>query len=603
MKNIFVLAILTVALSACQSVQPVASRPATYPAEWKVQYTQAKALPADYAFGHQISTFKKGQTFAPAEQPLVTDIEWERDIAVPLRDGTVIYADVLRPVGGGKFPAIVAWSPYGKTLPLDVVQSGVDPKTVSGLYKSEGPDANFWVSNGYAIVHPDPRGIGKSEGDAHVWGSVDADDGYDVIEWIAQQPWSNGHVGMHGTSWLAMAQWFIAAKNPPHLKAIALWNGASDIYRHNMLYGGIPNTAFGGMVIASFKGGGKVERPDLMAKTNPLMSAYWQDKSAPLEAVKVPAYVGVDVITDLHRLGAFEGYRRLGSERKWLRVNNNQEWTDQYSLENQQDLLNFFDYYLKGKTDNGWLDTPKVRTAILDKDGKDAINVPYSDFPIPGTQYQKLYLSQDQTLENALPQNEGKSSYVSENEQISFTHRFAENTQLTGYFKAKLWVATDDTDDMDMFVLVEKLDKDGNVVVPNPVVAQQYLPVPPAGPHGRLRVSLRALDQKLSKDFIPVQSFTKSEPLKKGEIVPVEIAIMPHSVYFKAGEQIRLTIAGQEFKGKSTTENSGSFFLSADSGAKNSALAPLKTINKGRHHIYTGGKYDSYLFIPAIPQR
>jgi putative CocE/NonD family hydrolase len=158
-----------------------------------------------------------------------------------LRDGVTIYTDVLRPVGNGEMPAIVAWSSYVKTIPQKDVQSGVDPKEVTCLTKSEGPDAGFWVSHGYAVVNRDARGAGKSKGDIHGWGSVDGQDGHDVIELIVQQPWSTGKVAMHGTSWLAIAQWFIAETKPPHLSAIAPWNGMSDVYRQNAMFGGIPN--------------------------------------------------------------------------------------------------------------------------------------------------------------------------------------------------------------------------------------------------------------------------------------------------------------------------------------------------------------------------
>jgi hypothetical protein len=68
-------------------------------------------------------------------------------------------------------------------------------------------------------------------------------------------------------------------------------------------------------------------------------------------------------------MGTFEGYRRLGSTDKWLRIDNRQEWVDQYDPASEADLLKFFDYFLRG-ADNGWQKTPKVRMAILDPGGK-----------------------------------------------------------------------------------------------------------------------------------------------------------------------------------------------------------------------------------------
>jgi hypothetical protein len=69
-------------------------------------------------------------------------------------------------------------------------------------------------------------------------------------------------------------------------------------------------------------------------------------------------FVNHRAVTDLHRMGTFEGYRRLRSKDKWLRVDNREEWTDPYDPANEADLLRFFDYFLRG-TDNGWKTLPR----------------------------------------------------------------------------------------------------------------------------------------------------------------------------------------------------------------------------------------------------
>jgi len=570
-----------------------APRAASYPANWNVVFSPAATLPAEYAFGPQTKILKKGAVFPPAARPLPCDISWDRDVPVKLRDGVTIYTDILRPVGDGKVPAIIAWSPYGKTIPQENVQSGVDPKDVTGLSKSEGPDAGFWVAHGYAVINPDPRGAGKSQGDIHAWGSVDGQDGHDVIEWIAQQTWSTGKVALHGTSWLAMAQWFIAETNPPHLCAIAPWNATSDVYRQNTMFGGIPNVAFLAGVFGHLAGPARVERPDLMAEDHKLMDAYWQDKAAKLEAITIPTYAVTDVVTDLHRMGTFEGYRRLGSKDKWLRVNNRQEWTDQYDDENEADLLKFFDHFMRG-ADNGWETTPKVRMAVLDPGGEDRLNVPYTSWPLQQTQYERLYLGADQHLQLSPASTMFQASYPAATGQCVFTFRFRSDTQVTGYLKAHLWVEAKDADDADLFVLVEKLDKDGNLLVPNETSARQYFPIPPAGTHGRLRASLRKPDPALSTDFIPIQSFNQPQMLNPGEIVPLEIAIMPASEIFHAGEQLRLTIAGHEFTAPPGPPPTGLLAFMPN-------LPPLPTKNAGVHVIHGGGDYQSFLQIPVIP--
>jgi putative CocE/NonD family hydrolase len=138
-----------------------------------------------------------------------------------MRDGVTIYADVFRPAAASHpIPAIVAWSPYGKgnggnqSLDDFPFRAGVPRSALSGLQMWEAPDPAYWCAQGYAVVNVDARGAYMSEGRQAVWGTQEGRDGYDLVEWIAQQPWCNGRIGFAGNSWLAIAQWFIAAERP-----------------------------------------------------------------------------------------------------------------------------------------------------------------------------------------------------------------------------------------------------------------------------------------------------------------------------------------------------------------------------------------------------
>ena len=200
-------------------------------------------------------TLPKGSVQRKGGLPLPCDIIFERDVAVPMRDGVTIYIDVFRPTGADRVPAIVAWSPYGKkgghqTLDRLPGRLGIPVSALSDLQAWEGPDPAYWCNRGYAVVNSDARGAFGSEGDIHHWGSQEGEDGHDLIEWLSGRDWCNGRIGLSGNSWLAIVQWYIASTQPPHLAAIAPWEGFSDFYRNNLARGGIPDTGFNDSILA-----------------------------------------------------------------------------------------------------------------------------------------------------------------------------------------------------------------------------------------------------------------------------------------------------------------------------------------------------------------
>src|SRR6185503_15572166 len=123
----------------------------------------------------------------------------ERNASVRLRDGVRIYVDVYRPAGTvGDLPALLGWSPYGKHNTSDRLvwpAAGVAPGWISAYTAFEAPDPRYWCARGYAIVYPDPRGAWYSEGELRHGGMGEAEDCFDLIQWMAEQPWSSGKVG------------------------------------------------------------------------------------------------------------------------------------------------------------------------------------------------------------------------------------------------------------------------------------------------------------------------------------------------------------------------------------------------------------------------
>ena len=511
-------------------------------------------------------------------------IRIERDVRVPMRDGVILYTDIFRPEGAEDIPAIIPWSPYGKAMPYlgDGPMPGVP--AVSAMTKFEGPDPAYWCRQGYAVINADARGAGHSGGDIVQFSPAEGRDAHDLIEWVAALDWCNGKVGMTGNSWLAIAQWFAAAERPPHLSAIAPWEGLMDMYRDSLCIGGVPEIGFIEMIFHIMFGPNRVEDNGAMIRKYPLMNAYWQDKIAKVENIEIPAYV-VASYNPLHTRGTFDAFRRMASNDKWLRVHNTQEWADYYDPKNIEDLRRFFDRYLKDLK-NDWEKTPRVRLSVLDPGGEDQINRPEKEWPLARTQYQKLYLDADTgKLSAESAKHEQTTRYRADDGkgQAVFTMTFKEDTELTGYMKLRLWVEADGADDIDLFVYVSKLDANGT-----PLPAH-VLGFPNPGSRGILRVSHRELDEAKSTPAEPYLLHRREQRLKPKEIVPVEIGIWPIGMRWHAGQQLRLVIQGF-----------AAWWLE-DKAFPNGPIFKYDLRNKGEHVIHTGGKYDSHLLVPTIP--
>jgi len=126
----------------------------------------------------------------------------EVDVVIPMRDGVVLRAELLRPIGPGPFPTLVYRTPYGADAAVD------DHTTFERA-----------VARGYAVVVQDVRGRYRSDGEFRPYEN-EGKDGYDTIEWAARQPWSDGNIGTFGLSYPGAVQWLAAVESPPHLKAM-----------------------------------------------------------------------------------------------------------------------------------------------------------------------------------------------------------------------------------------------------------------------------------------------------------------------------------------------------------------------------------------------
>jgi len=146
----------------------------------------------------------------------------DKNVPIPMRDGTVLKADIARPDADEPVPAILARSPYSKDFHVST---------------------NAWMpfvnaaTAGYAVVFQDVRGRFESEGDFYPY-VHEGPDGYDTVEWLAAQPWCNARVGMAGGSYLGLAQWLAAVESPAHLGALCPLIAPSEGYEGYAYQGG-----------------------------------------------------------------------------------------------------------------------------------------------------------------------------------------------------------------------------------------------------------------------------------------------------------------------------------------------------------------------------
>ena len=530
---------------------------------------------------------RMGQGFCPAFNQRTYEaapgIVCDQDVAVVMRDGVTIYADIFRPAdAAASVPVIISWSWFGKRPGEGMSEwqiMGVPPGTVSRLAKFESPDPMFWCYNGYAVANVDVRGAGHSEGNVHMFTHQDSEDGYDFIEWIATQPWCNGKVGMAGNSGVAMHQWRIAAYQPPHLACIAPWEATTDLYRESLFEGGVPALSFNEFIAAQVTGNGGVDDQVAMARKYPLMNEYWEDKIPDFKKVICPIYATAG-FSHFHLRGSVQAYRKAKSKKKWIRMHRDFEWPDAYDPNNIEDLKRFYDRYLKD-IHNGWEMTPKVRVDVMDAYDCDyQVQRAEEAFPIKRTEYKRYYLdSASMSMSDQPSVLVSKFTYDPETEEAVFDMTFEEDTELTGYMYLRLFVEADGHDDMDIFVNIQKADENGDWL------PWYTLNEPHPGAWGKARVSHRELDEKLSTKYQPVMAHRRELKLTPGEVVPVDIEIVPSSRIWHKGQKLRVQVSGRYIR-------EGWF-------------EPLSwdTDNRGKHILHTGGEYESYIQVPVIPPK
>src|SRR5499433_95025 len=547
----------------------------------------------------------------PADHEL---IEPTKIVAIPMRDGVILFAALFLPKGPGRYPTLFAASPYR-------FDNDYAPPYPMYLWRETGP-VGCYVDHGYAFVHMDVRGTGRSEGEYRFLDQVEQRDLHDAIEWIAIQPWSNGNVGGIGQSYYAMTQWFMAIQNPPHLKCIAPYDGLIDVYRASAFSGGIPGAFFSlwydQIVRPINQHPARGPSRDLPWDMPPAMrqhtsyDAFWKERSAAeqLDKIKVPVYsIGLWTKVDLHLNGNIVGYQRVASPKKLLLLGTSNLYAAVSDFSgvafHEKFLLPFYDCYLKGRA-TAYLNEPNVRYFV---GGADEFKTA-DTWPPAHIDYQAFYLKDgpsgsitslnDGALDTAEPDRDNAlTSFDYPNpgwrvgvvgfdadgrldasrRVLTFTTApLAADLEIAGPIKLILYAASSNCDTDFVVKLYDQAPQSPDLRVKDAQPASQVVT------KGWLRASHRAVDPMLSTEYALWYTHADPQPLEPGAVTKVEVAVMPTAYRFKKGNRIRIDLAN----GDSALTEFGWF---------HHEYTPDKL---GQDTIFHSERYPSQLLLPVV---
>jgi uncharacterized protein len=508
----------------------------------------------------------------------VTDL----DVAVPMRDATTLRADIHRPVGGGKYPVLIAASPYPRQIqdlgaPMGFIEAG---------------STDFFVPRGYVHVIANLRGTSGSEGTFGFHDAQERLDLFDLVEWAAEQTWSNGRIGMIGISYFAMAQLEAASQHPPHLEAIFPIATSSDLYEgvyhhglfnatfispflsmvgttseHNDLWRGtliaaarrVLNTPRLHKKFATMNGESSIgimkaalrlqhdPHPwdDLwrsVAVEHQIRDAWWDERNVLplLEDVTIPVYLGCDwENVPLHLPGTFDALEALGQNPR-VRVAMLGQFGLTWPWESLHvEALAWFDHWLKDH-DTGILEGSPIRYWLPVADEWRTAD----SWPPPGYDLRELVLSADGSLgEGGQPAgsreyltlggglNRARASPTDPPAFLTWTTRPLERDwDVVGNMEVLL-DAQSSAIDTAWILTLQDVAGDGSTAD----ITQGYL-----------RASLRRVDDEASHPGAPELPCRESEAIPIGETVRYRIPLVPNARRLVAGHRLRLVLTSDD---------------------------------------------------------
>jgi uncharacterized protein len=456
--------------------------------------------------------------------PVGPEVEVRRNVEIPMRDGTILRANIYLPVGGGRAPAILCAHPYGKDALPRRTRSGyrlnpqfrilrqTAPIRISDETSWEAPDPAWWVPRGFALVNLDVRGAGQSGGTGSLMSDAEAQDLHDAIEWIAVQGWCDGGVAMMGVSYLAISQYKVAALRPPHLRAIVPWEGFTNAYRDFFYPGGVREVGFSRLWTTVVRRSTRM-LPDLgrEAAARPSEDTWWRSLVPALERIEVPMLVcGSFSDPNLHTRGSFRAFAEAGSRDRHLYTHRGGKWAEFYGDDAKQAQLSFLETHLKGRT----RDLPRVRLEVRDRG--DAIHqVRHQEHWPPAGGALTLHLGSGD-LRDQPPADATTVAFPARRPTARFSWTVPRDLEITGDVRTRLWVSTRTPGPLSLFVGVSKW-RGGRFV-------------PFEGSYGFGRDLVATGMRRIEAGPMPQE---------------VMIELSPSSTWYTAGDELRLHVSGR----------------------------------------------------------
>ena len=571
----------------------------------------------------------------------------ERDIRIRMRDGVRLAIDVYRPDGQGPFPVLYAAALHNKDMQGPDMADVLPPQPANvplWFGPIEAGDTRRFIANGYVHVIAQPRGSAKSEGH---YGNENSDH-YDVIEWISRQPWCDGNVGMVGISGYAGEQWRAATQGHPALKAIFPYDACSayggmfgfrdfypggvlhtfpylldvfsTVHEHRDMPGELPpeeeKLFAAAMANPDFKMYAnlyniltqKGKRTFIMYHS---LVAPWEPDGTVEAAeeifkkIKIPFYTGSGAYAytyKLHWLGAQHYFQNVKQAPRKL-LFTGPAHLDRPFHEYHDEIIRWYDHWLKG-VDNGIMDEPPVRYWLM---GANEWRTG-ADWPLPETQWRKLYLSNWERLTSNPPHPADQTGRAVREPDVFtqmplkktmkierlryMTEPLAEELTIVGPISLTLYAAIDKAD-TNWIVILKDVGPDVSVVT----ARQGERTVPANLPEreltrGWLKASYRAIDPARSKPGEPFHRLTRGsiKPVQSGEIVEYQIQILATANQFRAGHRLCVEITSLD--------------VPTGTGAMTDVeyipyhVCRSETVT---HSIYHDAELPSHLLIPVIP--